>query len=43
MSIVVGHGIVYFMYTVTNVFAGLKVYSIIKDEEGYGMFQCKQL
>lgn len=42
ISIVVGHGVVYFMCTLTNVFAGLKGYSVIKHQEGYDMLQCKQ-
>lgn len=43
ISIMVGHGVVYFMWTLTNVFAGLKGYSIIKHQEVYDMVQCKQL
>lgn len=43
ISIVVGHGVVYFMGALTNVFAGLKGYSIIKHLEGYDKLQCKQL
>lgn len=43
ISIVMSHGAVYFMCTLTNVFAGLKGYSIIKHQEGYDTLQCKQL